>query len=138
MQVARVLIVATFLVGCAQVQVEPQTLTPTSTPTPADVLSQPTIDQRFAVGADEHELALRCYGQGSPTLLFEAGTDSSGIESFPESLVRPLAETNQTCFYDRVGTGSSDPPSKPRRTLNDVVADTRRCSPPRTWNLLTS
>lgn len=89
----------------------------------ADVMAQPTVEGRFAVGADEHELEIRCYGTGEPTILFEAGNDSGGIQSFPAALVRPLAETNRTCLYDRLGTGSSDVPTAERRTFDDVTAD---------------
>lgn len=91
-------------------------------PTP-DVMAQPTLDGTFAVGADEHELEMRCYGTGEPTIVFEAGTDSGGIQTFPAALVRPLANTNRTCLYDRLGTGSSDVPTAERRTLDDVAAD---------------
>jgi pimeloyl-ACP methyl ester carboxylesterase len=128
--VGRVLISAAIaLAGCAAVQTSsPATsgvaITPTPAQTVADVMSQPTIEGQFAIGSDQHELTLRCFGTGSPTLVFEAGDDASGIVSFPSSLVRPLAETNMTCFYDRLGTGSSDAATQPRRTLNDVVADT--------------
>ena len=96
--------------------------TVTAVPTP-DVMAQPTIDGTFAVGADEHELAIRCYGTGEPTIVFEAGTDSGGIQAFPAALVRPLANTNRTCLYDRLGTGSSDVPTAKRRTVDDVAAD---------------
>ena len=100
---------------------------PTAPTNPAksqDVLSLPTIDGRFGVGSDGRHLAMRCFGHGAPVILFEAGDDSSGISAFPDVLVRPLAETNMTCLYDRIGTGSSDPPTAARRTLDDVVADT--------------
>ena len=86
-----------------------------------DVLATPTVYGAFAVRG--HELRMICYGSGAPTIVFEAGTDSSGIQSFPKALVRPLAETNQVCLYDRLGTGSSDPPTEVRRTIDDVVAD---------------
>jgi pimeloyl-ACP methyl ester carboxylesterase len=38
-------------------------------------------------------------------------------------LTRPLARTNTTCTYDRVGTGRSSPPREARRTIDDVVSD---------------
>ncbi len=122
----RILIFAVIaLAGCGQVQPgSTAAATPTPVPTVFDVMSQPTIAGRFAIGADQHELTLRCFGRGTPTLVFEAGDDSSGITSFPSSLVSSLAKTNMACFYDRLGTGSSDPATKARRTLNDVVADT--------------
>ena len=124
-----VLPLSVVLVACTN----PPTGSPsaaTTTPTASDsassvdVLSHPVISDSFAVGADLHELAVRCFGAGSPTLVFEAGTDSSGVSSFPSALLRPLADTNMVCLYDRLGTGQSDPPNKARRTLNDVIADT--------------
>jgi len=75
------------------------------------------------VATDGGELNIKCFGEGSPTLLFEAGTDSSGIEAYPPALVRPLAVTNRACLYDRIGTGSSDRPTADRRTIDDVSAD---------------
>ena len=82
-------------------------------------VSVPVIDDRFAVGGAE--LALRCFGKGSPTIIFEAGTDSNGIGEF-NAVMRPLAHNNMTCTYDRIGTGTSDPPGERRRTMDDLVA----------------
>ena len=80
--------------------------------------SEPVIDDRFAVGGAE--LAIQCLGKGSPTVLFEAGTDSNGIGEF-DHVMRPLARSNMTCTYDRIGTGISDPPRERRRTMDDLV-----------------
>lgn len=127
MRIRLVVGLALVLAACADTQVGPTPTAPasvTAVPTSADVMAQPTVDGRFAIGTDQHELTLRCFGTGEPTLVFEAGDDSSGIESFPSALVRPLAETNMACFYDRLGTGSSDAPTEARRTLDDVIADT--------------
>jgi hypothetical protein len=68
-------------------------------------VSEPVIDDRFTVGGAE--LAIQCFGKGSPTVLFEAGTDSNGIGEF-DAVMRPLARSNMTCTYDRIGTGMSD------------------------------
>jgi pimeloyl-ACP methyl ester carboxylesterase len=81
-------------------------------------VSVPVIDDRFAVGGAE--LALRCFGKGSPTIIFEAGTDSNGIGEF-DSLIRPLARSNMACTYDRLGTGMSDPPVERYRTMDDLA-----------------
>jgi pimeloyl-ACP methyl ester carboxylesterase len=76
---------------------------------------------------------MRCYGEGSPAIVLEVGTDSSGIEDFPVSFLRPLADEHMTCVYDRVGTGQiarcrtpgicSDRPTVDRRTIDDVATD---------------
>ena len=87
---------------------------------PNDV-SEPAIDERFAVDADGRQLALLCYGEGSPTVFLEPGDGGSGDEfSF---IMRPLGEQATTCTYDRPGSGRSDPPSKARRTLDDAAGD---------------
>jgi pimeloyl-ACP methyl ester carboxylesterase len=87
---------------------------------PNDV-SEPAIDERFAVDADGRQLALLCYGEGSPTVVLEPGDDGSGDEF--SYVMRPLGEQTTTCTYDRPGFGRSDPPSKARRTLDDAAAD---------------
>jgi pimeloyl-ACP methyl ester carboxylesterase len=101
-----------------------ETANTTGTSTAASDISETVMDGRFAVGADRQKLSIRCLGKGSPTILLEAGTDSSGKEQFA-SLSNRLATLTRTCAYDRVGTGFSDPPSKPRRTIDAVVADLR-------------
>jgi pimeloyl-ACP methyl ester carboxylesterase len=90
--------------------------------TPRHDVTQRPADGRFPVGADRHELAVHCVGTGTPTIILEAGTDSSGIDQFV-GLMDPLGQRTSTCAYDRVGTGRSDPPSARRRTIDDVVGD---------------
>lgn len=87
---------------------------------PNDV-SQPAIDESFAVDADGRQLALLCYGEGSPTVFLEPGDGGSGDEF--SYVMRPLGERTTTCTYDRPGSGRSDPPSKARRTLDDATGD---------------
>jgi hypothetical protein len=77
------------------------------------------LSGRFAV-ADGRELYLDCQGEGSPTVILEAG-DGSGTEEW--SLVQPdLAEVTTTCAYDRGGIGRSDPVTGCRQ-LDDLTAD---------------
>jgi len=90
--------------------------------TPHQDLTQRPADGRFPVGADRHRIAIHCVGKGSPTIILEGGTDSSGIDQFA-GLTDPLGQRAATCAYDRVGTGRSDPPVARRRTIDDVVAD---------------
>ena len=42
---------------------------------------------------------MRCYGEGSPAIILEVGTDSSGIDDFPVSFLRPLADEHMTCSW---------------------------------------
>ncbi|HET7236105.1 MAG TPA: alpha/beta fold hydrolase [Actinomycetota bacterium] len=81
----------------------------------------PVLEGIFAVGPDDLDVALRCVGEGSPTIVFEAGTDSAGIEDFPPALVAGLAERTTACTYDRPGTGSSAAPPERRRSVDEVV-----------------
>ena len=83
--------------------------------------SEPVIDDRFAVDAEGRQLALVCYGEGSPMVFLEPGDDGTGSDD--ASLIGPLAERTTTCTYDRPGFGGSDPPSKARRTLDDATGD---------------
>jgi pimeloyl-ACP methyl ester carboxylesterase len=86
----------------------------------ANDVSQPTIEKSFAIGPDDRQVALLCFGEGSPMVFFEPGSDGSGIEEFARVL-RPIGERTTACTYDRLGAGRSDPPSQPRRTLDDVA-----------------
>lgn len=106
--------------GCGSSDESPRTATPSATSTASDS-SRPVIDDRFAVDADGRQLALLCYGEGSPTLFLEPGDDGSGDEF--SYVMRPLGERTTACTYDRPGFGRSDPPSKARRTLEDATAD---------------
>jgi pimeloyl-ACP methyl ester carboxylesterase len=124
-----VLAVAAALTGCAADNSTSVTRTPpspepsSSSPSPrADVMAEATIYRRFAIGKEGAEVQLQCFGAGGPTIVLEVGTDSSGLEDFPDTFVRPLAEQRMTCVYDRLGTGQSDKPSKPRRTIDDAVS----------------
>ena len=63
-----------------------------------------------------------CAGDGSPGLLLEAGTDSGGTDAYPDAFVNPLIAETTVCAYDRPGTGTSDPPPKQRRDLDDLCA----------------
>jgi pimeloyl-ACP methyl ester carboxylesterase len=67
-------------------------------------------------------LYLDCRGQGTPTVILEAG---SGSDSATWTAVQDeLAMTTRTCAYDRAGRGRSD--DRPPHTLTDAAADLRR------------
>ena len=96
---------------------------PAETPT-GDVLEAPVIDGRFGV-SDGRNLALRCWGEGSPAVILETGHPKpGGIQDFEGSeFARKIAARTTVCAYDRAGTGASDAaPNKPR-TADDVIRD---------------
>ncbi len=65
-------------------------------------------------------LFLTCMGQGTPTVLLEAGL---GADHTAWARVQPeIAEVTRACSYDRAGTGQSDPAPTPR-TGQEIVAD---------------
>ena len=119
--------------GSGSAEPDHEATTTSQTSMSRDAMSEATIDGTFAVGADAHQLAMKCYGEGSPAIVLEVGTDSSGIEDFPVSFLRPLAGQHMTCVYDRVGTSQggrcrtpgmcSDRPTVDRRTIDEVATD---------------
>ena len=59
-----------------------------------------------------HRLHLYCVGEGSPTVVLDAGL---GGFSLDWSLVQPqVARSTRVCAYDRAGYGWSDPSPQPR------------------------
>jgi pimeloyl-ACP methyl ester carboxylesterase len=70
------------------------------------------------VEVEGHRLHLVCVGQGSPTVVLEAGmSDAFAVWA----RVQPaLSETTRVCSYDRAGIGYSDPGPPPRTSLRIV------------------
>ena len=96
--------------------------TTSEAPASIDLIANPSIDDRFAVADDGRELALVCWGDGTPTVLLETG--GPNIEEWRNSgVVHELVGTNRVCTYDRAGTGQSDPPPNEKRDADDVVAE---------------
>jgi pimeloyl-ACP methyl ester carboxylesterase len=69
------------------------------------------------------QLHLHCTGNGSPTVVIEAGASAFAIDF---ALVQPeLSMTTRVCSYDRAGSGWSDPRSDvetPIRVIRDLKA----------------
>lgn len=89
-----------------------------------DALAQETSESGDFAGFVDiggRSLYLTCQGEGSPTVLLEAGNDG-GIDTW--ALRSDLAEATATrvCAYDRANVGRSDPLPLPRSGA-DVVAD---------------
>src|SRR5213596_3095526 len=73
------------------------------------------LDTKVDVGG--YSLALSCRGDGSPTIVLEAGYDSSGLDTWFD-LMDPLGAISRVCTYDRAGTGVSDP--RPKGTITSM------------------
>jgi hypothetical protein len=73
------------------------------------------VDQRSAfpgpgemVDVGGHRLHMNCLGEGSPTVVLEAGGGYTSVEW--SAWVQPeVAEQTRVCAYDRAGTGWSEP-----------------------------
>ena len=78
----------------------------------------PRIGQAIDIGG--RAINLFCSGEGSPTVVFESGGRGLGYEWVQ---VQPeVAKFARACWYDRAGTGWSDPPDQPR-TSTTVTSD---------------
>jgi len=76
----------------------------------ADAQAYPPPGQMIDVGG--HRLHINCTGEGSPTVVIEAGL---GDWSTGWGYVQPeVAKTTRVCTYDRAGWGWSEPGPKPR------------------------
>jgi pimeloyl-ACP methyl ester carboxylesterase len=69
-----------------------------------------------------HRLHIRCEGQGTPSVVFDAAL---GASSLSWSLVAPaVARVTRTCVYDRAGFGWSDAGPLPR-TASQIAGELR-------------
>jgi pimeloyl-ACP methyl ester carboxylesterase len=76
----------------------------------ADAQAYPPPGQMVDVGG--HRLHINCTGEGSPTVVIEAGL---GDWSTGWGYVQPeVAKTTRVCTYDRAGWGWSEPGPEPR------------------------
>lgn len=78
----------------------------------------PRVGQAVDLGG--RTLNLYCSGQGTPTVILEAGGNSPGYEWLV--LQSKMAAFTRACWYDRAGVGWSDPPASPR-TSASIVSD---------------
>jgi len=76
----------------------------------------PPQGQMVAVG--EFKMHIHCTGEGSPTVILEAGLDDFSI--FWSQVQPEIAETTRVCSYDRAGLGWSEA-SLDRRTSRNIV-----------------
>ena len=103
----RVIMLALLVIGCSSQ--DPASQRPTATPMPSG-----TVD----VGG--YKLFYQCSGQGSPTVILEAG---SGTDlSTWSGVIVGVEGTTHVCAYDRAGLGRSDRAPVPR-TYADMTSD---------------
>lgn len=101
----------------------PATTAPSTPTRPPDPLVNPVIAGRFAM-ADGRKLAIKCWGEGSPTVILEGGHPSDGLAQFEGTeFARTVASHTRTCAYARAGYGGSDPAPDEPRDADDVIRD---------------
>ena len=86
----------------------------------------PTLEGSFAVADDGREVALRCWGEGDPTVFVDGGCcgPDGTLQALSLPFIFRIAAATRICSYDRAGTGRSDPAPEDRpRTADDVIAD---------------
>jgi pimeloyl-ACP methyl ester carboxylesterase len=72
------------------------------------------------VDVDGHKMHILCIGNGSPTVILEAGGFSFSSEW--NWVQQQLASSNRVCAYDRAGNGWSEPGPAPR-TAQQIVGE---------------
>jgi pimeloyl-ACP methyl ester carboxylesterase len=99
----------------------------TTASTTLDPLASPTIEGLYVVDDGGRRLNLTCWGEGSPTVVLEAGhPDGAGITDFGgrgAAFTRALAAETRVCAYGRAGWDGSDPAPNEPRTADDVIDD---------------
>jgi hypothetical protein len=125
------LIGALMLASCAGTtdsRTLPAASTAAASPTPTasiatDPLASPSLSGDFAVDPSGRKLAMRCYGDGDPTVFLEPG--GGAIDQFGEqpALAREVASERRVCLYNRAGLPPSDAAPNEPREAEDVAAD---------------
>ena len=92
---------------------------PTAAPTRAVVPLR--LDETLAL-ADGREIKARCVGEGTPTILLEAG-GSNDMTDWAPQFVNALGEVTTTCLYSRAGGPGSSPPAARPPTMASVTSD---------------
>ena len=96
---------------------------------PADARDAPYAQAEQLVDVDHgRRLNLYCVGQGSPTVIFDAGL---GGNTASWDTVQPvIAQHTRTCSYDRAGLGSAIPLRDPAPAPTPWTICSVSCSPP--------
>lgn len=124
------LVTVLIMTACASFQPAPISTStvgpPTPRPTPTIIPPTPTpISGNIDVGG--YKLRIRCFGQGTPTVIVDSGLDDPAAGSGAWRVVASeIAKTTQICLYDRAGLGASDAAPgqyQSSRTSQDMVND---------------
>ena len=95
------------------------TTTSSTAPATTTTAGLPLLEEEVDIGGGRH-LFIRCRGEGSPTILLEAGDEDDSSTWRP--IRAELEAETRTCAYDRAGTGRSSPATG-CRGLDDIIGD---------------
>ncbi len=73
------------------------------------VPTPPSQPQNGRIDVGGYELAWQCRGQGTPTVMLDAGLGTAGTSEWFDFLPQLDPIGTRVCTYDRAGTGTSDP-----------------------------
>lgn len=97
---------------------------PASNGVPDAAVILPATNRVELIDVGGRKLQMLTRGQGSPTVVIEAGMGEPPIESGSWTrVVDEIAKSNRVVLYDRAGLGKSDPAPKLPRTSLDVAND---------------
>ena len=94
--------------------------TTTSPDTTTTISAAAEAESQIVDIGEGKQLFVECRGDGSPTILLEAG-DESGHEDW-QAVVADLGAETRTCAYDRLGTGQSSP-AEGCRGIDEIIGD---------------
>ena len=87
----------------------------------SDLKKYPATGEMYDIGG--HKLHLTCTGEGSPTVVLEAGSGTPGLTWGP--VQREIEKSTRVCSYDRAGFGYSESakgPLPPQQVASDLHA----------------
>lgn len=116
---ASLLVLVLLIVSaCGQASLTSTPIPPMATPSPS---ATPRPSGKIDVGG--YQLAYKCYGQGEPTVIIDAGMGDPPTASYSWIFVTvEIQNLTRICIYDRAGIGNSDKAPTPR-TSQDAAKD---------------
>lgn len=110
------------LMACATTLVLMTTACSSRSTTPSKPTPLPNGMVGGSVDVGGRKLFYKCSGEGSPTVILEAGGDSDS--AYWDLVMTYFGGTSRICAYDRANLGSSDSAPRPR-SAEDMVHDLR-------------
>jgi pimeloyl-ACP methyl ester carboxylesterase len=87
-------------------------------------ISTATANPFGKIDVGGYQLAYKCFGQGTPTVIIEAGAGDAPASVNPswEFVTKEIQKITRICVYDRAGIGDSGKAPTPR-TSKDIAQD---------------